>query len=69
MNPSSWLMVSVGTASGPSGAPSGLNWPLPGTAITLMIIAAPAVVTSVSELKMPARSLAEWLRPPGTNVL
>ena len=37
--------------------------------MTLTIMAAPAFVTSVSELKMPARSLAEWLRPPGTKKL
>ena len=33
-----------------------------------MIMAAPAFVANVFESKMPARSLAEWLRPPGTSV-
>ena len=33
------------------------------------LLRSPALVTSVSELKRPALSLAEWLRPPGTKVL
>ena len=64
--PSSWLTVICGMFLSP---PSGWNWPLPGTAITLMTMAAPSFCARAFALNRPARSEAEWLRPPGTKVL